>query len=207
MLKMSEVRKGDVFGRWVVADPPVRGSRAEGTKPRAMCVCLCGTSRVVALRSLLKGLSKSCGCISSEVTARRNRKHGMSKSPEYLVWEAMRARCRDVGDPDYGGRGITVCREWEDFSAFLRDMGKRPEGLTLERLDNSKGYGPDNCVWAPRADQNRNKRNNVVIDYQGVSQTVADWAKELGLHPQTLYSRVHRGLTPEMCLSKERLKC
>jgi len=87
-----------------------------------------------------------------------NYKHGMCKTPEYYTWVGMKARCDNYHDPDYGGRGITYPDKWADFLGFYEDMGNRPEGTTLDRLDNDKGYSKENCAWRTLEEQNLNKR-------------------------------------------------
>jgi hypothetical protein len=140
------------------------------------CVCDCGNESIVNGRDLKNGHTKSCGCLAIETRTT----HGLSKSPEYQVWRAMRSRCLSDNDPryhDYGGRGITVCDRWNNsFEAFIEDMGMRPSNdLTLERIDNEKGYFPANCRWATWSDQIRNQRvranNNSGLT--GVNQTRA----------------------------------
>lgn len=204
---MSTDLKGRRFGRLLVVSEVIRGSRRDGSKPRVRCLCDCTKEKVVDIRSLLRGSTRSCGCLSSQETARRNMKHGMCGYPEYQVWEAMWARCRSTSQPNYGGRGIYVDAPWSDFGAFIRDMGRRPRGGTLERVNNSQGYSPSNCVWATREAQNNNKRTNVLLTFRGETKTVAVWSKELNLRPTTVYSRVLRGLPAELCLSEEKLKC
>jgi hypothetical protein len=114
-------------------------------------------------------------------------------TPLYNLWQQMKNRCtnpRNKGYAAYGGRGITVCDRWQDFQAFHDDMGERPPGMSLDRIDNDLGYGPDNCRWATRKTQQRNRRNNVILTAFGKSQSVAAWAEEIGMPITTLYARV-----------------
>jgi|HubBroStandDraft_2_1064218.scaffolds.fasta_scaffold00006_9 hypothetical protein len=113
----------------------------------------------------------------------------------YNSWDTMIQRCtnpRNDNYRNYGARGITVCERWLIFANFLADMGERPEGLTLDRLDNSKGYAPENCKWITRKEQLNNKRTNVVIEYMGKSQTLAQWAVELGVDYMALWHKYRR---------------
>ena len=109
------------------------------------------------------------------------------------AWSMTLQRCRNPRCRDYrhyGGRGITVCSRWLRFENFLEDMGLRPEGMTLERVDNTKGYSPDNCIWATRATQANNTRLNVVVEWQGERKTVAQWERSLGWKAGTLKARL-----------------
>lgn len=138
-------RTGIVYGRWTVIerDPPKRW----------LCRCVCGKERSVQGGHLATGASISCGC--SKQT------HNRSKTQLYAAWRGMHSRCSRPADKSYayyGGRGITVCRRWSKFENFLADMGERPEGTTLERRKNNKGYSPGNCYWATRAQQRANQR-------------------------------------------------
>jgi hypothetical protein len=152
---------GQRFGRWTVLRRCPRRDNQRHTF--WVCRCDCGTEReVVGCNLRLRG-SSSCGCDKGLRTT-----HGGSYSSEYSTWRAMRARCRDpneVGFKNYGGRGITVCDRWdESFAAFLEDMGAKPnKRLTLERVDNSRGYEPSNCIWATRVQQRKNRRTKAQV--------------------------------------------
>ncbi len=122
------------------------------------CSCVCGKTIVAASYDLRRGHTTSCGCIKGLV-------HGLSYSLEYPIWQAMKDRCYNKNNSrykDYGARGITVCDRWRDsFEAFYEDMGKRPNSeLSLDRIDNDKGYSPDNCRWATHSQQQLNKRRS-----------------------------------------------
>lgn len=127
-----------------------------------------------------------------------NYTHGMANTMIYGAWRTMRTRCENPKSQyfaNYGGRGITVCDRWKRFEDFYADMGDPPPGMTIERKDNDKGYSPDNCVWADRRAQNRNKRSNRLFSYKGETKTVTEWANIFGLPRQTVSNRVNRGWT------------
>ncbi len=127
-----------------------------------------------------------------------NYKGGYSRpyTREYKTWQSMRGRCNDPNDPyyaRYGGRGITICDRWRIFTNFLADMGPRPAGHTIDRIDNDGDYCPENCRWATATDQQRNTRQNRRITYNGRTQCLTAWAEEYGIKPHTLTARLKRG--------------
>jgi hypothetical protein len=142
-----------------------------------------------------------------------NNKHGFAKKgsvhPLYKVWLAMKQRCTNPNNAhwaDYGGRGIMLCGPWHTFEGFYADMWEGyATGLTLERIDNDKGYARDNCRWATRAEQTRNNRRNVWVTFRGKTQVLQDWAKELGVSRQAFYYWVKKGYSYDQAV--ERVGC
>lgn len=135
----------------------------------------------------------------------RNVKHNGKGTPEYCVWQAMKQRCYSPTNPgylNYGGRGIQICDRWRtDFATFKADMGPRPKNTSIERLDNNGNYCPENCVWATREVQSRNRRTSVYITFKGKTQTLVDWAKEQDLSHSLISHRLKIGWTTEEALT------
>ena len=128
-----------------------------------LCKCMCEANCIVRTDHLTDGKIKSCGCLASEIVSRRNLKHGLRRTPEYKIWDGIIERCcnpKSTAYANYGGRGITICKEWRtDFAAFLSAVGRRPNPkLSIDRIDNNKGYEPGNVRWATALQQAANKR-------------------------------------------------
>lgn len=186
------------FGRLTVRR--MHPDRTPARKVQWVCKCQCGTLVVAVTGNLRSGNTQSCGCLQKELASEANITHGHTangNSPEYDSYRGMLDRCRNTDNPDYGGRGITVCRRWQGphgFEHFLTDMGARPSRRhSIERINNNRGYTPTNCRWATRADQNTNKRSSVLITYKGKTQTLSQWATERGIAYHTLYTRYTAG--------------
>ncbi len=179
-------RTGQRYGKLVVT------GRAPGSpQSKWFCRCDCGKEIVAFGNNLGRGNTTSCGC--SRLT------HAMTGTKVYHVWQQMLQRCENPNDAaykNYGGRGIIVSEEWHSFDAFFRDMGYPPHGGTLERNENEQPYCKENCRWASRREQSRNKRSNRVLVAFGKSQVLQDWADEYQLPLTTLRNRIDRGKWP-----------
>ena len=160
------------------------------------CECDCGNSTIVIGSDLRRGNTQSCGCLARDRSSEVHFMHGMDGTPTYKSWIGTKTRCYKPDDShykDYGGRGIRVCTRWKNsFENFLEDMGKRPEGKTLDRIDNDGNYTPDNCKWSTPKEQSRNQRTNKLITYQGETECLARWAEILNVNYETLRSRLSR---------------
>ncbi len=168
------------------------------------CVCDCGKEVRTTSNRLRTGATRSCGCYHRDRTSEAKTKHGKRHTSIYNIWCNMRGRCENPTDAAYdryGARGITVCDRWKDFSAFYEDMGDKPDGLTLERINNDKGYSPENCCWDTMKNQTRNRHTNRIMTLGNKTQCLAAWAEELGWRSNTLVSRVLRKWSDERALT------
>ena len=189
---------GNKFGRLTVIK---ENGRTKDRHILWLCQCSCGTYTEVSGKRLRSGWTRSCGCLQRDITAERNKKnkgirrveHRLKDIPEYSVWNSMLTRCNNKNRDNYaryGGRDITVCKRWLTFKNFYADMGKRSEGMTIERIDNNEGYCPENCKWATYKEQMRNTRRTRMITYRNKTQCVTDWAEELGVGSGKLFYRL-----------------
>lgn len=216
--------KGQRFARLLVLE--MLPSQGNGT--RARCMCDCGNEVVSMAYNVRNGNTKSCGCLAREssratgiavcaaaktLDKHPNATHGMSKSKTYSKWLDARKRCFRVKDThyaEYGGRGITMCQRWaESFEAFLEDMGECPDGLTLERDDVDGHYEPNNCRWASKLEQARNKRRvkatweiACAIRARGPNASTAALAEEFGLSSGVVW-HIKAGTTWKTPTSRE----
>lgn len=203
---------GQRFGRLTVVEKSTPDKH--GTM-RWLCLCDCGTQKVVRGDKLRTGEVMSCGCLQRECRSERakeigkqNKTHGLSGTHLYYVYDNMLRRCYDekcVRYPRYGGRGISVCKEWlDDRDAFYKWAIKSgyEDGLTIDRIDVDGGYSPGNCRWVTQKVQANNRSTNTIICLDGVSHTIAEWSDITGILQGTIYARLKRGLTPDRILSK-----
>jgi hypothetical protein len=159
------------------------------------CECLlCGKETIVSKPNLISGNTKDCGCMRSEKISKSLRTHSMSRTPSWNSWAKMSSRIKagSKHSPIYGK--LDVCKEWDSFEKFYEDMGDRPDGCTIDRIDNAKGYSKENCRWATYKEQCRNKSNNVLISFLGKEMCIAGWSDETGLHRSTIKKRMKKGL-------------
>jgi hypothetical protein len=199
---------GKTFGRLtVIKQAPARGVN-RGVQ--WWCRCACGTFGAVRADCLTGGGTASCGCLKLESVAaqgRANATHGKTKTREYAAWRGMWTRCTNERRPDfalYGGRGIIVCKRWAAFEAFLSDMGLRPAGGSLERIDTNGNYEPSNVRWATAKEQARNRRTNRVLEIDGRRSSLAEWADRSGVSQDVIGARLRIGWTGARLISPVR---
>lgn len=173
--------------------------------PYWTCVCLCGTTKDYQSNNLLSGATQSCSCLKIERTKKANTTHGKRTKPEYSIWNMLIQRCHNPNNQDhhrYGNRGIIVCEAWrQSFEVFYADMGPRPTPQhTIERRNNDYGYNLDNCFWATRSEQARNRRSTIMFTHEGITLCVQDWAIRLGHKPGTVRQRMYNGWSIERAL-------
>lgn len=173
-------RTGQRFGKLIVEGL----AKIENNRTFWECRCDCGNIKTVMGNSLKSGLVKSCGCLKN--------KHGEAsqwgrhkQTTEYRTWGALISRCYNKNHQDYkyyGGRGIRVCDRWRhNFSYFIQDMGRRPRGMSIDRINVNGDYELSNCRWATASTQCNNRRSNLFIEINGIKKTVSEWAKEVGV--------------------------
>lgn len=188
------------FGRLVASH-----REGEGKRIKWVCACDCGNSMSTTYTCLTSGDTKSCGCLKRERTASMGRALPGRDAVEYKTWIAIKGRCYNQSHqdyPKYGGRGIRVSKAWlQSYEQFLRDMGPRPKGLSIDRIDVNGDYEFGNCRWATSETQSNNKRTNRYIEYEGLTLTVSQWAKRQGMTKQCLIMRLNAGWSVESALN------
>jgi hypothetical protein len=185
---------GRRFGRLLV----VSFTRSADGRECWNCICDCGNFRRNRKHTLVNGKSLSCGCLSAARTKARLITHGSSYTKIYCAWTDMNRRCYNRASNNfhnYGGRGISVCERWRNsFEAFRDDMGPRPAGMSIERIDNDGNYEPGNCRWATRSEQNRNTRQNRLVTFNNETRCVSGWAEILKISRWAVYYRHKHGI-------------
>lgn len=187
------------FGRLQVIDLVGCEKRGSQSKSIWMVKCDCGRIKTIFGQNLTSGKrTTSCGRLRIEKCVAASTTHGLRSSPLYHIWIGMIGRCcnpKNSRYKDYGGRGIDISSDWKhDFRKFTEDMGPRPNGFTIERLNNNKGYSKNNCIWATRSTQAINKRNNRILTIDGTLLCCAEWSRISGINPSTLNLRLKRGI-------------
>jgi len=170
------------------------------------CLCDCGNQCQVESTRITSGRTKSCGCLNPDVVSKTNSTHGFSNHYLWNTYYKMIARCHVPSDRSYkryGARGIVVCERWrESFVDFLADMGDRPDGCSIDRIDNDGPYSPENCRWATISQQNSNTRQNHKLTYGGETMTITQWGLCLNMSPRTIRNRLRYGWSVERALTE-----
>jgi len=198
---------GQRFGRLTVMKrlPNLPNARVTNWE----CLCDCGGSTNTQRPNLISGHTKSCGCIALELI--KNNKYGVthnqSRTRLYSIWQSMKQRCYDENVQEYhyyGGRGITICDEWlKGFKGFYKWSTENgyTKNLTIDRINNYKGYSPNNCRWLTIKEQNRNKRENRIVEIDGVEKCTGEWSEILGIPMSTIINRLNRGCSADEALN------
>lgn len=177
-----------------------KGLKYDGSVHRSLvCMCMCGRIKEIRTHDFLTGRSKNCGCFR-ECGNRKYSSHTSIRRAEYGIWKSMRRRCHNPNDSryyDYGGRGISVCKEWrESFQNFYDSVGPRlSDKHTIDRIDNNGNYEPGNVRWATVEEQYRNKRNTRMLTYNDLTKTIAEWSRIVNIPPNTIRGRIEQGWT------------
>jgi len=199
--KLPEIPVGQTFGKRTVlaAAPPPSGKR----RRFVIVACTCGSIDIVELHRILSGVSQSCATCSRHANAI----HGKTETPEYRRWTDMRNRCNNPNNSDfvsYGGAGVRVCPEWDNFEVFLHDMGACPSpSHSIDRIAGGKShYCPENCRWATPLEQSNNRPDyNRKFTLNGRTQNLSQWGAEIGINPTGIMRRLSRGWSLEDALT------
>jgi hypothetical protein len=200
-----EVLAGTVFGRLtVLGEGDVHVQPSGQRKRTAKCECVCGRVVEVQLNSLRSGHTESCGCLWEETIIAATTTHGEAAGRGYgylyILWCGIKSRCLTKTNrayANYGGRGICLFEPWvDDYAEFARyirtELGERPKGASLDRINNAEGYAPGNLRWASSIQQNNNRRDNLLLAFQGSTNSLAAWAEKFNIPSRALYLRLFR---------------
>lgn len=194
---------GQRFGRLTVVDVVFDERR----RCHCRCICECGKRAEVYLSDLMKGRQVSCGCFRRDITSSLNKTHGKHNSRLSRIWRTMKSRCNNPNVkvyPRYGGRGIQVCREWNDsflkFYEWALASGYADD-LTIDRIDNNGNYCPENCRWVTVKEQNNNRSSCHFLTAFGKTQTISQWSREVDIGAGRISYRILHGWTPERALT------
>lgn len=178
-----------------------------------LCRCACGKEHTTRAGTLLNGHTKSCGCLQREMVGKAHTTHGLyydengKRSKLSKAWDSMKRRClnsKELYYRYYGGRGISICKQWMDYKNFhdwAIKNGYR-DGLTIERIDVNGNYEPGNCKWIPKGEQSRNRRGRHIIFYMGQSRMLTEWGNILNIDPKVLSNRLRRGWSVERAFNQ-----
>lgn len=195
---------GQKFGRLTV----IRRSHFEKDVTWYECQCDCGNICVKRGTDIKRGHTKSCGCLHKRIAREQHISHGESETRLYREWQGMKRRCYNPNEqnyPWYGGKGIKVCSEWKNNFEKFRDWALThgyADHLTLDRINGSKNYGPDNCRWITIQEQQFNKCSNHFLEHNGRKMTVTEWERELGYRSGTIKNRIRLGWSTERILTE-----
>jgi len=194
MLETKNINIGDKFGYWTVIELPIK----ENSRCKIKCVCKCGNTKYVEKYNLLKGKSKSCGCLKAELAKERMTTHGESDTRLYYIYTSMKERCLNPNNQaykDYGGRGIKIHNEWlnsfENFRDWSLDNGYS-DNLTIDRIDVNGNYEPNNCRWITMKAQCNNRRSNITINLNGETKTLTEICEEYQLDYKKILPRYNK---------------
>lgn len=193
---------GKRFGRLVVIS---KANKNKWGKLSWLCCCDCGKKTIVIVSDLKNSKTRSCGCLHHDKITKHGHTIGHTPSKIYQSWNSMVQRCTNKNSnayKNYGGRGITVCTRWLKFENFLDDMGECPEGFQIDRINNNDGYHPSNCQWVTPKMNNRNRRNNRLINFNGTIQCLAAWAEQTGIPRTVLEWRLNHGWSIKQTLTE-----
>lgn len=190
--------KGKIFGQLKVIEMIPKTTR----KTYWLCQCSCGNQKEIRSDSLLSGKTISCGCHRKQqalINLKPNKTHDLSNTRLYKEWQGMKKRCLNKKDKrfsSYGGRGISICKQWlefENFCEWAMNNGYQ-ENLSIDRINNNGNYEPNNCKWSTNKEQCNNRRTNILICYKGKTKTLMQWCEELNLNYKRVHNRYRRGI-------------